>query len=104
MEDGADDLSATGGYARPYPCNSNMIVAPSSVSITARKSGRNGPPATLPPWEVRATEAPAHRALAAALRKVQVLLPAALEADLPALGIGEPEPIKRLEPHEGAAY
>jgi hypothetical protein len=34
-------------------------------------------------------------------RTTHVLLPAALEADLPALGIGEAEPIKGREPHKG---
>ncbi len=58
----------------------------------------------LPPWEIRATEPPAHLPFAAALRKVEVLLPAALEADLPALGIGEAEPIKGREPHEGPPH
>ena len=48
-----DDLAAPGG-SRPYPCHSNMIVAPSSVSITARKSGE----ALALPRVVRAAERP----------------------------------------------
>src|SRR5215471_12146804 len=43
MKTRPDDLPASGGYARPYPCHSNMITAPSSTSMTARKSGRKGP-------------------------------------------------------------
>src|SRR5919204_5543114 len=86
MKDRADDLLPPGWVGRPYPWHSNMIVASSSVSITARKSGRNGPTA---PWrgEVRAAETTTDLALASSLGEEQMLFPAALEADHPALGI-----------------
>jgi hypothetical protein len=48
--------------------------------------------------KVRAAEATTDGALAAALGEQQVLLPAALEPDHPALGIGEAYPVQLLEP------
>ena len=38
VKDGTDDLPSPGWVRTAYPCNSNMIVSPSSVSMTARKS------------------------------------------------------------------
>jgi hypothetical protein len=75
-----------------------MITAPSSASMTARKSGRNGPAA--PSGGIRAAEAPGHPALAASLGEEKHLLPAAVQTDRPALGIGEPDAVQRLQLHQ----
>jgi hypothetical protein len=53
----------------------------------------------LPAREVHASEAAADRSLTTPLGEVQVLFPAALEIDLPALGIREPDPIQLLDLH-----
>lgn len=74
-----------------------MIVTPSSVSITARKSGRKGP-AAVAMREVHAAEAATDRALAASLGEQQGLLTPALKPGRPALGIGEADPVQLLDP------
>jgi hypothetical protein len=71
--------------------------------MTARKSGRKGPEGAfcaLLAGEVRTPEAPGDRPLTATLGDKEHLLPAAVEADRPALGIGEAYAIQRLEPHQ----
>jgi hypothetical protein len=72
-----------------------MITARPSVSMTAR----NGPAALLP-GEIRAAEPPGDRPLTASVRDEEHLLPAAVEADGPALGIDEADAIQRLKPHQ----
>jgi hypothetical protein len=62
--------------------------------------GPEGAFRALLPGEVRAPEAPGYRPLTAPLSDKEQLLPAAVEADRPALGIGEPDAIKRLKPHQ----
>jgi hypothetical protein len=66
--------------------------------MTARKS--EGAVRSLFPGEVRAAEAPGYRTLAASLGDKERLLPTAVKADRPALGIGEADAIQRLKPHQ----
>src|SRR3954453_4918305 len=61
------------------------------------------PICALPQRSVRATKAPADGPVAAALGKVQMLLPAAVELDHPALWIGEPDSVEQFEPQRTSA-
>src|SRR4051794_21362488 len=97
VEDRPDDLAAPGRVgapvAVPFDHDRRPVVGlDHRAEVRTKGSGR-----TLPPGVVRAAEAPADRALAAALGEEQMLLPAALEADRPALWIREPDPVQRLE-------
>jgi hypothetical protein len=62
--------------------------------------GPEGPFRAVAAWEVRAAEPPGDRALAASLGDKEQLLPAAVQADRPALGVGEADAIQRLKPHQ----
>src|SRR6478736_4443484 len=74
------------------------MVAPSSVTITARKSGQNGPcRPTI--GKVRISETAGDRTLTQSFGKEQMLLPSALQRDRPALGVGEPNPVQLLQSH-----
>jgi hypothetical protein len=57
VKDGTDDLPASGRIRAPVATAFDMSVDPSSASMTARKSGRNGAVGTLPQRSVRATKA-----------------------------------------------
>jgi hypothetical protein len=50
--------------------------------------------------EVRAAEPPGYRPFTAPLGEEEHLLPAAVQADRPALGISEADAIQRLKPHQ----
>jgi hypothetical protein len=58
------------------------------------------PGCAVPAREVRPAETAAEAALTAPFGEQQMLLPAAFEADHPALWIGESNPIERLEPQD----
>ena len=68
--------------------------------MTPRMSGWNGPSAVRAKRKVRTTKPTTDFALAEAVGKVEVLLPAPLEADFPALWISESDAVQMLKTHD----
>jgi hypothetical protein len=95
----ADDLTAFRriGAAIPVPLHHDRGAVVGFDD--GPEVGPEWPGRTLLLREVRATEAPGDRTLATSLGEKEHLLPAAVEADCPALGIGETDPVQRLKPH-----
>ena len=103
VKDRPDDLAAPGWIGPPIPVplehdHGPVLGLDDGAEVRPKRSIR-----TMPAGEVRAAEAAADSALAPALGEEEVLLPAAVEADHPALWIGEPNPVQRLEPQDEEA-
>lgn len=98
VKDGADDLPSPRrvGPAVPMPLKHDRrsIVGLDSGAEIWPERARG----TLAPWEVRAAEPTSDQALTAPLSEIQMLLPAALKSDHPALGVREADAVQRLEP------
>jgi hypothetical protein len=95
-----DDLTAPWRIraAIPMPLKhdgGSIVGLDDGTKVWPERAGR-----TVPLGKVRPTEAPGYRTLTAPLGDKEQLLPAAIQADAPALGIAEADAIELLKPHQ----
>src|SRR5919201_3668970 len=96
MKDSPDDLPSTRrigpAVAMPLEHDRRPVVGLDH----GPEVGPKWPRRALPTGKVRTAKPTSHRAFASSLGQIQVLLPAALEPDLPTLGIRKADPVQRF--------
>src|SRR3984957_1644869 len=96
----AYDLAAPRRVGAPIPVPLNHDRGSVVGLNDGPEVGAEGPIRALLPGEVGSAETAGYRALAAPFSDEEHLLPAAAEADRPALRIGEADAIQRFKPHQ----
>jgi hypothetical protein len=94
------DLTASRRVGAPVPVplhhdHGPVVRLDDGPEVRPERAGR-----AFTAGKVRPAETPGHRTLTASPGDKEQLLPAAVKADRPALGIGESDAIQRLKPHQ----